>query len=335
MADGPITPHYLESVSDSPLDLYGNLALRVGEVIEFISPKDERSVSKKVNEYRVLVQHRDVDTGIAVGREYSHCVMVNPFGGLADRMLWTPRIDKGREKDDTGNGKGAKVLMLCVNGEHNSAIILGGVRDEHDDKDLSYSEDSHHFFTEFNGCQFFINSSGEMAFVHNGATDLDGKQVEDTSDTAHSRVDFFKDGRVLLGARNDRNKEGVPETRLEIVPGEGKIKMHADEGIHIGDASEKMAKFSTYRRAEKQLHTTLTSLLTSLTVLVATCAESFKAASTLHVIPIVGPIIAAPAIGALGVQFTAIMALIQAAMQAINSFEGRGSTFESRLNTND
>ena len=126
----PVLPHYLEMRPPSGDGAFGNMVMRVGEVQELIPPDDPRNLSKKFIEYRVLVQHLDGETLTGTSREYAHCVLINPFGGLADRAFWLLRADSKR--DDTGLGKGSKVLMMCVNGEHNSAVILGGVRYETD-----------------------------------------------------------------------------------------------------------------------------------------------------------------------------------------------------------
>lgn len=329
--DIPVLPHYLAPMGEQRPDVFNNFALRVGEVVELVYPDDPRSLSKKVLEYRVLIQHLDNDLA-ATGRIYPHCVLLNPFGGVADKVSWTFRADPGR-KDETGLGKGSKVLVLCVNGEHNSAVIIGGVRDEKDNQKTS-KEQEHHFFAVFNGVKLTVTRDGEFSFIRQGPTDIDGKVLDGTpSDAQTSGLIVFQNGSIALGAANSR--DGDMDQVITIDQPARQIKMKAGSGVHVGQATDEWPLFATYRRAEQQLHSTLVSLLTSATALIATMAEGAKAAAVLHVIPIVGPILAAPAIGSVGVQLTAIMALIQSAINAINTFEGSAASYLSKLNKND
>lgn len=333
LAPEPVLPHYLEMRGPSEDGVFSNMAMRIGEVQELIPPDDPRNLSKKFIEYRVLVQHMDSETLTGSSREYSHCVLINPFGGLADRAYWRLRADS-QHKDDTGLGKGSKVLMMCVNGEHNSAVILGGVRDEADEGDADLFRTGVRFMSEMNGVRFVITNNGEASLVHYGPTEIDGKTVEGTPDDVVSGFSLFSDGSALIGARNKRG-DAAASQRIEIVQPERKVKLIADNGIHVGAATEEWPLFATYRRAEQQMHATVVSLLTTMATINETMATAMKATSVLHVIPIVGPILAAPALGQISVQMTAVTALINAAIAAIQSFEARAASYLSRKNKND
>ena len=332
LAVEPVLPHYLEMRPLSGDGAFSNMVMRVGEIQELIAPDDPRNLSKKFIEYRVLVQHLDGETLTGTSREYAHCVLINPFAGLADRAFWRLRADS--KHDDTGLGKGSKVLMLCVNGEHNSAVILGGVRDETDEGDAEWYKSGLRFFLEMNGVRFVITDEGEAAWVHYGPTGIDGKVVDGTPDDVVSGFTLHKDGSVLMSARDKRDEREAAQ-RIEIVQSEKRIRLKAGRGVFVGEATDEWPLFSTYRRAEQQMHSTITNLLTTLATINETMATAMKATAVLHVIPIVGPILAAPALGQIAVQMTAITVLINAAISAIQSFEGQAANYLSKKNKND
>lgn len=327
LAVEPVLPHYLEMYEALGVGAFSNTLLRVGEVKEVLPPDDPKNLSKKFYEYRVLVQHLDTDTLTGSAREYAHCTLLNPFAGLADRLFLKLRADT--TQDEEGLGMGSKVLLLCVNGEHNSAVILGGVRDEKDKGD-TYPDKDTRFYAEINGVRVVITGAGEFSFARHGPTKIDGT-FEGTEPVAG--MVFTNDGSVTLGV--DQNADGLTDQKIVINHPSKKIEMVAENGVYIGTATDSWPLFSTYRRAEQQLHTTLISLLTSLAALNEIAATAMKATSVLHVVPIVGPILASPALGQISVQMTAMTALINASIQAINGFESGAISYLSRTNKND
>ncbi len=53
---------------------------------------------------------------------YPRAIVSSLFGGVADYVRWTPRIDD--KELDSGISLGSKVLLLCVNANTRSAYIV-------------------------------------------------------------------------------------------------------------------------------------------------------------------------------------------------------------------
>ncbi len=151
---------------------FSNYLLRIGEVKRIISPKDKRSRSKRYYEYDVKVQHRENNT--AVTKVYHNCYLMNPLGGLADKIRYTLRSveTQGRE-DATKPDAGSKVLVLCINAEHSNAVILGGILHQDDVEDDVRL--GHHYEFEFNGAHLAIHDDGSWTVTNKGKTAANGK----------------------------------------------------------------------------------------------------------------------------------------------------------------
>jgi len=209
--------------------MFENTRLRLGEVQERIPPTDPRNISKMVDEYRVYVQHSD--GGTMVGRIYDYCVLSNTFGSIADNLKYTLRatpsaINKDSQKNN-GAGKGAKVLLLCINGDTRNAIIIGGI---HDSKEVKDKSEGHHLNFVFNGVAININDAGELTLNIHGKTDLDGK----TEDDVGSSVKIDKDGNISVKANGevkvecgnaviDSDKIELGGSNLSLDPGNGVV----------------------------------------------------------------------------------------------------------------
>lgn len=335
MAGGQLS---IEPVLPSYLDLYGpvtdgafsDMALRKGEVIEVIPPSNkDKNLSGKFIEYKVAVQYLDPDTRTGGTKEYPNCVLINPFAGMADKFFWKLRADT--EHDEEGLGKGSKVLVLCINSERNVAVILGGIRDEKDEGDQGFIDKDTLYFSEFNGIRFTINGKGEAVFQRRGATKIDGTNQNDNE--VISGFTFQKNGSVLIGT--GESDENSADQKIYFNRDQKTIEMIADKGIQVGKATDKWPLFSTYRKAESQMNNTLVNLLTSLVTINEAMATLMKTAAGLMAVPVVGCTLAAPSMLSISIQMTVVTQLINAALQAIRSFESQDSTFYSTNNRND
>lgn len=278
------TPHYLQAQPRNVPDSFGNFLFRQGQVVDIIWPDDARSLNKRLVEYDVLVQHRDPNTDTGTGRTY-RATLINQLGGFRDRTRQKLRADKPN-KD--GISRGTNVAILCLNGEHTAALIIGGLRDDRD-SDLSWKDAQTSFEWEENGVSAIITDAGELQIKRGGPTDLDGKQ--DSGNTVEINTDA------------------------------GKLVVKPEKGLQVGDGGEKFPKFTTYREAQAQLHQSIQETL-------ATMATAIEAIAVLHLIPIIGPILATPAFGQLGTALETLTGFLA-------SFEAQSQTFESRLHEND
>ncbi len=187
--------------------LSGNLALRIGEVQNVYYPQDKENVSKLFIEYQVLVQHRA--NGTAVTKMYDHCLAIDHLAGVADFSYSTYRADQSAARFEgklPTAGLGARVILLCINGESQSAVIIGGIRNPmiqaKDKKELG-----HHHHSSFNGVDVKVNKDGEFTLTRGGANKLDGTLADgiDEEETG-TFVTFDKKGNVTLSDAAGENK---------------------------------------------------------------------------------------------------------------------------------
>ena len=265
LRDGTIIPSFLgaKDTTRNPqaTEAFNNNALRIGEVLEIVRPTDSKSVSKKFNEYVVRVQHMS-PSGAATSAIYPRCFLVSTFGGQADRLHYTLRTqrDEGSPAPSkTGLGLGSKVLVLCINGETNNAVIIGGIRegDNHD------KNEGHHLRFNFNGINIAIKDTGELVIQMAGPTKADGRLVDSSSKT--TTISLTKDGVVSIDC---------------------------ETGVHLGstNANEALVKGTTYRRQERNMHQALMSDLVNLSTQFATLSGLIVGCGT-----ILGSIAANPA----------------------------------------
>jgi hypothetical protein len=321
LRDGTVVPSFLGVKNTrehpEPNEHFHNRALRMGEVLDIIPPSDERSQSKKFNEYIVRIQNKSL-LGESNTLEI-RCFLASSFGGQADRLHYTFRTQKATgEPSETGLGLGSKVLVLCINGETNNAVIIGGLR-EGDNKD---KEEGHHLHFEFNGVTVAIKDTGEVILQMVGPTNADGTLKDSASKT--STLSFTKDGVVSFDV---------------------------EKGVHLGntDANEALVMGTTYRQQQRSLHqqmmNDLVNLSTQMTAIggaIAGAAGSLATAGGVMTTPVAGAIAAAPMVAAAGAtlatttaMFAAASALFTKMFEEINNFEMQADEYLSKKQTTD
>ena len=152
------------------------------------------------------VQHRA--NGTAVTKLYDHCIAVDHFASPADYSYATYRADQSATRKSSGKqmrpGRGSKVLLLCINGESNNAVIIGGVRDA--GAPLDQKALGHHAQTRFNGVDVQVNKDGELVVTYGGATKLDGSLSDDVDeDQVGTYAKFSKDGNLVISDKHGEN----------------------------------------------------------------------------------------------------------------------------------
>ncbi len=321
---GDVVPSFL-GVEQTPRfydgNNFDNYRLRIGEVQEVVYPDNKISKTKRFVEYRVLVQQRGNRTG--VGKMYESCHLLNPLAGLADRAFFTLRADKSQNRDKSGLGKGSKVLIACVNGETNNAYIIGGTRDQ-TDTDEKLKDLGHVAYFNFNGMSFFVDADGQLVITYNGKTDIDGKTNSNVDAKATgSTIKFGKDGALLMADADAKNGIFVDHAN-------GKVKIPREKGFEIGGATDKMLLGSSYRKAQKQLHTNIQVQFNKLQALLVAAGAAMTSASAVPAAFGVAPTGFAPA----GVALTQAAGVAAQVAQLIQQFEqtaGQTTDFLSDL----
>jgi len=170
-----------------------NVKLRLGVIIEVTEAEDEENTTKGVDlEYRVLTME---DDNVAI---YNKCITVDAFGGVADYFRFRRRTPDNPETVKKGNIRGQNgsiVLVLCLDGDSEQAIILAALAHP-DKKGILTKEKEHHLEGEFNGVNVEINKDGELTITFKSPTDNDGKPSNPVAGGTSFKIE--KDGSVNL-----------------------------------------------------------------------------------------------------------------------------------------
>ena len=214
--------------------LYSNFGLKVGVVTEIIDVDDKKNFSKLFTEYNVAVIEQTQDVGYAI-EIYKNCLSVDKFGGQADFFEAKYRKpSKNDAKNDqllSGND-GSIVLVQCIDGYADKALIVGGLGHAKRKKKLKKS-DGHALLMEFNGLGLSVDKTGAMSVVFSGATDNTGKPLK--KEVGGSFIKFLSDGTVEI---SDAKGESI---RLDKTANEVSIKSSKNMIIEVGgDKSEKI-----------------------------------------------------------------------------------------------
>lgn len=327
-------PSFLSSLNESGVGdpgLYTNFLLRIGEVKEIIYPDSKQSISKRTIEYNVAVQHKDYQLNTGYVRTYNNCIVFNLFGGLADKLVYTLRTDPNRNNTKDGLGQGSKVLLLCINGEHAQAVIIGGLRDakDLDEENQKAKELGHHFQLLFNGIEYLVNKEGEFSLTYNGKTKADGKNEDGVSDSAiGSKLSISKNGNIAFVTKSNAEEITLDHDNKKII-------LKANQGIKIGQATDSFLKGTTYRNAQLSFHNQLTTAFTQLQTQMLVAAASLQAAGASMITPITGAVAAAPTVTAAAVALNLVSTALGQIVSAISSFEGQSAKFLSNTNSSD
>ncbi len=253
---GDVIPHFYSGRSvDDDGDGLSNTRLRVGEVQAVFGPKHALNVSKKRNEYQVFVSHRANRT--IVTKLYEHCFLSDAFGSYADFIRYTLRADPSARRKPVAPGVGAKVLILCINGESQNPVILSGIPDAATSVDDE--ADGHHFDAVFNGVEFNVNSSGELLITYGGATNADGTLADGVDkDSVGTYLTLKKDGSVLISDAKGDNSVLMDRPNSKVVVIANEFDVVADKIRHGStDANQPHIRGSDWKAWMKDMLTAI------------------------------------------------------------------------------
>lgn len=222
---------------------YNNFDLKMGVVIAKYDIDDPRNSNGTVPEYDISVMEQNEDLGQTVST-YHNCVQNDIFGGIADYFEYAYRVQTttnngSSEQKDAPTQNGSLVLILCLNGSDDSAIILGGL--SHPQRKTKLTKEAGlAMYAEFNGLELSVDKSGALKFLFKGATDIEGKPLD--SAVGGSIMEIASDGSIRF---SDGNKEAV------LIDKKGKqIVIVAEKAVNI-TSSGTMSLTSTDKTSVK------------------------------------------------------------------------------------
>ncbi len=201
---------------------YKNYPMRLGFITKSYPASDENNHSKLTTEYDVLVIEQHEDKGVTT-IIYRNCMSAEGIGAVGDFLEMNLRAITAT----TGKGEsikieeqnGSVVLLMCLDGMSDKGIIIKQLT--HPKRKTTLKDDQPHLEGEYNGVHIVVNSDGSTSLTFKGATDNDGKIIDDTQGPTEMSVE--KDGSLqikhkTITQRYDKN---------------GKATLTADDDVSI------------------------------------------------------------------------------------------------------
>ena len=188
----------------------GNVTLRYGEVKKINKP----SGNIKVTTYDVLVQV--YSNGGASHVLYYNCTLLDHFGSLADSSDFLLR-----ESEEPGYkvGNGSKVVVLCLDGNVQKGIIIGGVRQFRHMPDGVVRQEV------FNGVKETFGEDGGWSIYCDGPTDRLGNLRDDAEPNGAS-ISIKADGSVETSTPSEK-------CRIALDHPNGSIALDSSDSVEV------------------------------------------------------------------------------------------------------
>jgi phage gp45-like len=180
LSNGTVLPSGMLSATsydmkDAHKKTFENYSVKTGIVVNTYLPSNSGNISKKVLEYDVLAFEQDGNKGSTIIK-YRNCTVMSAFGSIADffeaniRQMQTQGVSNTVPAPSGQNG--SIVLILCVNGLSDKAVIIGCL--SHPDRPTQLTDILPHLVFEYNGVNMEIKEDGSLTLTVNSATDNDG-----------------------------------------------------------------------------------------------------------------------------------------------------------------
>lgn len=176
---------------------YKDTPLRAGVIIASYSVNDPYNRTKLTTEYDVVTTQQNEDRG-ATTILYKKCLSNDGLGGIAD--FFEKNLRKKTKQTYTGQDvrfsgqNGNIVLLLCLDGASNKAIVIGGF--PHPDRDTTLIDTQPRLTGEYNGINIAVNPDGSASLTFNGATDNEGKVIDSSQNATTAQIQ--KDGSIVI-----------------------------------------------------------------------------------------------------------------------------------------
>lgn len=238
--NGAVLPHgLLGNTSASSMagfnKTYRNTSIRMGIIVESYPKSHDNNHSKLTTEYDVLVFEQNEDKGSSV-MTYKNCLSSEGLGSIADFFEKTLRVKESKSSQsndlNTSGQNGAVVLIQCIDGMTEKAIIVSGLT--HPDRSTTLSN-SLHLEGEYNGVNIKVNNDGSTSLVFKGATDNNGKITDPSQGPTTVKIETdgsYQVDHKTIKFRMDKNGVTTLHAKSDIIAtsDEGDIKATATTG---------------------------------------------------------------------------------------------------------
>lgn len=205
LPSGSVLPAGLLDVDGDAMDMmrgfnhtYSNYGIKSGIIISAYEVDDEKNITKAMPEYDVAVFEQQAD-GAQNTIVYKNCISGDMLGAIADFMEFryrsqTKADSKGAERV-ARQQDGSIVMLMCLNGSSDKAVIMGGLN--HPKRPSKLTKDAGHtLLGEFNGLSLSIDKDGALTIGFKGATENDGKPKQ--ASVGGTAMKIEKDGTIEL-----------------------------------------------------------------------------------------------------------------------------------------
>jgi hypothetical protein len=232
-----------------------NLTIKIGQVIRANFPKQEEGGQYGFITYDVMTNDK---VGASQGNMiYYDCMISQMFGSAADYLEYSLRAnvrpkngeEEGQEEDILTDGQnvekdaakklmGATVLVACVAGQADQAVIIGFLPSTQLKRNKEYKPQDEKLGKflkfNFNGINVDVNNDGELFLQRRGPTDPAGAISDE--ETANSFVKINKAGEILISttAKEDAQEASNDDIdNLILIDKKGNITIKIDGGKGI------------------------------------------------------------------------------------------------------
>ena len=173
---------------------YNNTPVRMGCIVKTYDIKDKSNNSNStengaVPQYDVVTEEQSVSGGQSYVK-YTNCISITGFGGIADFFEYKLRdsTESFEETYDFKKQNGNMVLILCLDGFSEKAVIIGSVK-HYEKKSTLTKEAGLHLEGEYNGLNWKVNKDGELTVTFKSKTDNEGKPQDETAGGSYAKID--------------------------------------------------------------------------------------------------------------------------------------------------
>lgn len=170
---------------------YKNSPIRMGCIVSITELDDEeKNISQgKVVEYDVITEEQNENGSNFV--TYQNCISIVGFGGVGDFFeykLRTSDDESFKKTYDFNKQNGSMVLLLCIDGYSEKAVIVGGVK-HYKRKTTLTKEAGLHMEGEYNGLNWQVNKEGELTITFKSKTNNKGEPQNETAGGTYLKID--------------------------------------------------------------------------------------------------------------------------------------------------